>query len=84
MIMGAGHTFVILLKDAFPINVLHAIKACSEVCHIFCATANPLEVMWPKRTRAGASWAWLTDSRPKVLKPRGRKSQEGIPAENRI
>src|SRR5512145_1316052 len=41
MIMGAGHTFVILLKDAFPINVLNAIKACSEVCRVFCATANP-------------------------------------------
>jgi len=45
MIMGAGHTFVILLKDAFPINVLNAIKACSEVCRVFCATANPLEVI---------------------------------------
>jgi hypothetical protein len=43
--MGAGHTFVVLLKDAFPINVLNAIKACSEVCHVFCATANPLEVI---------------------------------------
>jgi uncharacterized protein len=45
MIMGAGHTFVILLKDAFPINVLNAIKACAEVCHVFCATANPVEVI---------------------------------------
>jgi uncharacterized protein len=45
MIMGAGHTFVALLKDAFPINVLNAIKACPEVCQIFCATANPLEVV---------------------------------------
>lgn len=45
IIMGAGHTFVVLLKDAFPINVLNAIKACSEVCHVFCATANPLEVI---------------------------------------
>jgi adenosine/AMP kinase len=45
MIMGAGHAFVILLKDAFPINVLNAIKACSEVCQVFCATANPLEVI---------------------------------------
>jgi len=45
MIMGAGHTFVILLKDAFPINVLNAVKACSEVCQVFCATANPLEVV---------------------------------------
>ena len=43
--MGAGHVFVILLRDAFPINVLNAIKACSEVCSIFCATANPLEVI---------------------------------------
>jgi adenosine/AMP kinase len=43
--MGAGHTFVVLLRDAFPINVLNAVKACSEVCHVFCATANPLEVI---------------------------------------
>jgi len=45
ILMGAGHTFVILLNDAFPINVLNAIKACSEVCHVFCATANPLEAI---------------------------------------
>jgi adenosine/AMP kinase len=45
MSMGAGHTFVVLLKDAFPINVLNAIKSCPEVCDIFCATANPLEVV---------------------------------------
>ena len=45
IIMGAGHIFVILLKDAFPINVLNAVKACQEVCTIFCATANPLEVI---------------------------------------
>src|SRR5512135_134338 len=45
MTMGAGHSFVILLKDAFPINVLNAVKACAEVCRVFCATANPLEVI---------------------------------------
>jgi uncharacterized protein len=43
--MGAGHVFCILLKNAFPINVLNQIKNCPEVCHIFCATANPLEVI---------------------------------------
>lgn len=43
--LGAGHTFVILLKDAFPINVLGAVKSCPEVCHVYCATANPLEVI---------------------------------------
>ncbi len=43
--MGAGHVFCIILKNAFPINVLNQIKNCPEVCRIFCATANPLEVI---------------------------------------
>ncbi len=43
--MGAGHVFCILLRDAFPVNVLNPIKACPEVCRVFCATANPLEVV---------------------------------------
>ena len=43
--IAAGHVFLIFLKDAFPINVLNAIKACPEVCSIFCATANPVEVI---------------------------------------
>ena len=43
--IGAGHVFVIVLKDAFPINVLNAIKNCPEICSIFCATANPVVVI---------------------------------------
>ncbi|MBP1622425.1 MAG: hypothetical protein H6Q07_445 [Acidobacteria bacterium] len=43
--LGAGHTFVILLRNAFPINLLNAVKSCPEVCTIFCATANPLEAI---------------------------------------
>jgi hypothetical protein len=43
--IGAGHSFVIVLKDAFPVNVLNAVKACPEVCRIYCATANPLQVV---------------------------------------
>ena len=43
--IGAGHVFAVLLREAFPINVLNAIKMCPEVCRIFCATANPLEVI---------------------------------------
>ncbi len=43
--MAAGHTFIIALKDAFPINVLNAIKMCQEVCTVYCATANPVEVI---------------------------------------
>ena len=42
--IGAGHVFCILLRAAFPINVLNQIKNCQEVCRVFCATANPLEV----------------------------------------
>ena len=45
MAIGAGHTFNIILKDAFPINVLPAIKRVPEVVGIFAATANPLEVI---------------------------------------
>ena len=43
--IGAGHSFVIVLKNAFPVNVLNAVKACPEVCRIYCATANPLQVV---------------------------------------
>lgn len=43
--IAAGHVFVILIKEAFPVNVLNAIKACPEVCSIFCATANPVQVI---------------------------------------
>lgn len=43
--VAAGHTFIIVLKDAFPINVLNAIKMCQEVCTIYCATANAVEVI---------------------------------------
>ena len=44
--LGAGHTFVLFLGEGFyPVNVLNALKQVPEVCHIFCATANPVEVI---------------------------------------
>ncbi|MFZ2356403.1 MAG: adenosine-specific kinase [Candidatus Omnitrophota bacterium] len=43
--VGAGHSFIILIKDAYPINVLNAIKLIPEVCSIYCATANSVEVI---------------------------------------
>jgi len=43
--VGAGHTFVIALKDGYPINILGRVKEVPEVCSIFCATANPVEVI---------------------------------------
>ena len=45
LLIGAGHSFVIMLRNAFPINVLNAIKNVQEVCSIFCATANPVEII---------------------------------------
>jgi adenosine/AMP kinase len=43
--IGAGHSFIVFLKDAFPINVMHAVKRVPEVCRIFCATANSVQVV---------------------------------------
>src|SRR5262245_23093743 len=43
--IAAGHVFAVLIREAFPINVLNAIKSCPEVCRVYCATANPLQVV---------------------------------------
>lgn len=43
--VGAGHSFFVFMENGFPINVLNAIKAVPEVCRIYCATANPVEVV---------------------------------------
>jgi len=43
--IGAGHSFVIMIKDAYPINILNAVKNVREVCTIFCATANDVDVL---------------------------------------
>ncbi len=43
--LGAGHVFVVVLRDGYPINVLNRIKDVPEVCGVFCATANPVEVV---------------------------------------
>ena len=43
--VAAGHVFLLLIKGAFPIAILNAIKMCPEVCRVFCATANPVQVL---------------------------------------
>lgn len=43
--IAAGHTFIIFIKDAYPINILPRLKQVPEVCSIFCATANPVQVL---------------------------------------
>ncbi len=58
--MGAGHAFIVLMRDGFPVNVLNAVKLVPEVCRIYCATANPLEVIVAE-TEAGRGIAGVID-----------------------
>jgi uncharacterized protein len=69
--IGAGHCFVVILKSAFPINVLHALKGVSEICTIYCATANPVEVIVAK-TQQGRGIIGVIDG----LAPKGRETQQ--------
>ena len=71
-LMAAGHIFNILLQDAFPINVLNAIKLCPEVCRIFCATANPVEVILAE-TEQGRGILGVVDG----LSPKGVEDEAG-------
>lgn len=43
--VASGHTFFLLLRGAYPINLLNAVKHCPEVAHVFCATANPVQLI---------------------------------------
>ena len=71
--IGAGHAFIILIENAFPINVLNAIKQCPEVCHIFCATANPVEVVVAE-TEQGRGILGVIDG----FLPKGVEKEEDI------
>ncbi len=69
--IGAGHIFVIVMREGFPINVLGVIKAVPEVCSIFCATANPVEVMVAE-TEQGRGVLGVIDGSP----PKGMETAE--------
>jgi uncharacterized protein len=69
--LGAGHSFVVVLKDGFPINVLKRIQAAPEVCNIFCATANAVEVIVAE-TAQGRGILGVIDGEP----PKGVESPE--------
>jgi adenosine/AMP kinase len=71
--IGAGHVFVILLGNAFPINVLNAVKAVPEVCTVFCASANPVEVIVAE-TGQGRGVLGVIDG----MKPLGVESETEI------
>ncbi len=71
--LGCGHSFVILMREAFPINVLNQIKVVPEVCNIHAATANPLEVIVAE-TEQGRGVLGVIDGQ----KPLGVEDEEGI------
>jgi hypothetical protein len=64
--VGAGHAFYLLLRGAYPINLLNAIKLCPEVAQVFCATANPVQLLVAK-TDQGRGVVGVVDGSP----PRG-------------
>jgi adenosine/AMP kinase len=65
---GAGHSFYLVLgPGVYPVNVLDRIKACPEVCHIFCATANPLELVVARSDQGSAILGAIDGHSPKGL-----------------
>ncbi|QRY50343.1 adenosine-specific kinase [Mycolicibacterium septicum] len=73
--IAAGHTFVIFLREGFPVNVLNPIKAVPEVCSIFCATANPVDIVVAV-TPLGRGIAGVIDGEP----PLGVESDDDVAA----
>lgn len=63
--IGAGHAFIVLLRDGFPINVLNQVKAVPEVCGVYCATANDVGVLIAA-TERGRGIAGVIDGSPPV------------------
>lgn len=65
--IGAGHVFIVMLGNAFPVNVLNQIKTVAEVCTVFCATANPLTVVVAEHNGARGILGVLDGSAPKGI-----------------
>ena len=71
--ISAGHMFILFMKDIFPVNVLNTIKRVPEVCRIFCATANPVEVV-VAQTEQGNGILGVVDG----FSPKGIEMEEDI------
>ena len=71
--LSAGHSFIVFMRDAYPINFLNAIKNVPEVCRIFCATANPVEVVIAE-TEQGRGILGVIDG----LRSKGIEGEEDI------
>ena len=77
--LAAGHCFIIFLRNAFPINVLNAVKSVPEVCGVFCATSNPVEVVLAE-TEQGRGILGVIDG----LKPKGIEGDAEIAARKEL
>lgn len=73
--IGAGHAFIVFMRDGFPVNVLNAVKLVPEVCRIYCATANPLQVVVAE-TDAGRGILGVIDGEP----PLGVEMEDDVTA----
>lgn len=73
--VGAGHSFFVFMENGFPINILNTIKAVPEVCRVFCATANPVEVVVAESPQ-GRGILGVIDG----ISPRGVESDEDVRA----
>jgi hypothetical protein len=63
--IAAGHTFVLIIRNAYPINLLKAIRNVDEVCSIFCATANPIEIIVAQTEQGRGIMGVVDGSSPK-------------------
>ena len=77
--IGAGHSFIVFLRQGFPVNVLGQIKSVSEVCQIYCATANPVQVIVVE-TAAGRGILGVVDGGS----PLGVESEADVEARKRL
>jgi adenosine/AMP kinase len=73
--VGAGHFFAVVMRDAFPINVLKAIQSAPEVCSIFCATANPVQVIVAETEQGRGVLGVIDGASPKGVESAEQASQ---------
>ena len=73
--IGAGHSFVVFLKDVFPINIMNAVKRVPEVCRIFCATANPLQVVVAEAEKGRGILGVIDGVSPKGVESKAETAQ---------
>ena len=73
--VGAGHTFYLIIRDAFPINLLNGIKACQEVATIFAATANPLQVVVAESSQGRGIMGVIDGSSPAGVEGEAEKRE---------